>query len=149
MKMAHTITLSVFIRPGEDEESVRQALISLVPLELEKEKVNLRRTVAKANISGQSDIVIYEIVLEKERHTRQFIDFLKSRLSAGQKRELASQENRVDDECCFYMRLDKQKLLSGEYGLTDGGDCFHVRMSIAAYPKKREEALAVVRKIFQ
>jgi len=148
MKLAHTITLSVFIRPGEPEDAIKKAMLSLVPLDLAKEKIKLVRTIAKANLTGQRDIVIYELVLEKERHTKKFLEFINAKLSALQKRELIEQDNRVDEDCLFYMRLDKKKLIDGEHVLTDSGDCFHIKMSVAAFPKHRSEALAVVKKIF-
>jgi RNA-binding protein len=148
MKLAHTVAVTVFVKGDDDEARIRQALLSLVPLDIEREKINLKKTVMEASASHESKIIIFEAVLEKERHTTRFIEELKGRLSAAQLHELAHQENRVDDECSFYMRLDKKKLLSGEYALTDSGDCFHIKMSITAFPKKREAALAVVKKMF-
>jgi RNA binding exosome subunit len=42
----------------------------------------------------------------------------------------------------------KQKLLNNELWITDCGECFHIRISIAAFPKKKEVALEVIKKIF-
>ena len=145
MKLAHTITLSCFVKKGEDEESLRQALIGMVPLDLELEKIKVHKTVAEG---FENKIIILEITLEKESHTTKFIDHLKKELGSAQCETIASQENRVDDECYFYLRLDKKKLLEKKYVVTDSGDCIHVKMSIAAFPKKREAAVAVVKKIF-
>jgi hypothetical protein len=148
MKQAHTIALSVFAKPGENEQAIKDALLSLLPFGLEAEKLQLRRTVASASLPGQDDLVIYEIALDKERHTGKFLECLKEKLGEAQCRELASQENRVDENCFFYLRLDKQKLLEGKYALTDAGSCFHIKMSLAAFPKKREAALKVAKRIF-
>ena len=146
MKLAHSISISVFVKHGEDEAAMRQALLSLVPFQdLEKEKVKLKRTAAEG---FDHKIVILEITLEKERHTATFIASLKEKLAPSDIRLLATQENRVDEECCFYLRLDRQKLMSGECALTDSGDCFHIKMSLAAFPKKRQVALQVAEKMF-
>jgi hypothetical protein len=146
MKLAHTITISVFVKKEEDEQKIKEAILKLVPFDLEKEKISLNKTVAE----GFSDkITIYELNLEKERHTTKEIDLLKNKLGQEQIKILASQENRVDDECVFYMRLDKNRLLEDKCVITDSGECFHIKMTIAAFPKKREEAIKVVKQIFR
>ena len=146
MKFAHSIAISAFAKPGEDHARIKAALLLLIPFDIEKEKIKFRESSAEG---FESKIVIYEAVLEKERHTNKFIESLKEKLSADDLHRLAAQENRVDNDCYFYLRLDKPKLLLGEYALTDSGDCFHVKMSIAAFPKKREAALSVVRKMLK
>ena len=145
MKLAHNVAIRVFLKPGE-EEACAKTLESLVPLDLGKEKILVRKSTAEGMAGGK--IMILGLVLEKDRHIRAFIESLLEHLSAEDKRELATQENRVDEECDFYLRLDKKGLLSGEWKLTGSGDCYHVRMSIAAYPKKRENALELVKKVF-
>ncbi|MBN1792494.1 hypothetical protein JW826_02310 [Candidatus Woesearchaeota archaeon] len=147
MKFVHTIQVSVFVKPGEDEEKIRESLSSLAPFDLEEEKVALKKTVAKGVDEFSTKITIYELMLEKERHTRKFIEHLLSRLSTDQKKMLLRQEDRLGDDCCFYLRLDKQKLLDKEAWITDLGDCFHVKMTIAAFPKKKEAARTVVEKM--
>ncbi|MBI4439255.1 hypothetical protein HY640_04950 [Candidatus Woesearchaeota archaeon] len=45
-------------------------------------------------------------------------------------------------------RLDKERFLKGECVLTDGGSCFHIRISVAAFPKTRERAISSVKVMF-
>ncbi|MBN2142288.1 hypothetical protein JW711_03070 [Candidatus Woesearchaeota archaeon] len=154
MKLVHNISLSVFVKFGEDEERIRKALLSLVPLDLEKEKLKVERQVTHG---FEHKIIVLGMSVSKERHARAVLEFLLGKLTKDQKRLILIQENRLDDECFFYLRFDKNALL-GDVGaggggegcleLTDSGDCFHVKMSIAAYPKKREAAVVLLRKIF-
>ena len=45
--------------------------------------------------------------------------------------------------------LNIEELLKEKYSITDSGDCFHIKMHIAAFPKNRESALKVIEKIFE
>ena len=54
-------------------------------------------------------------------------------------------EQRVDDDCVFYMRLDKQKAVCGEYEISHGGDVISITAKIMAHPAKKEVALNVMR----
>lgn len=147
MKLANNIVLSVFVKPGEDCEKIKAKLLSLVPFELEKEKIHCNATSAV----GFNDkiIKILEIKLEKEGHTTRFLKHLNSLLPQEKKELLLSQENRLDDRLNFFIRLDKEKFLEGICRITDQGNCFHIKMNIAAFPRKREEALKVIREIFK
>jgi RNA binding exosome subunit len=98
----------------------------------------------------EKKIKIFEIRLEKQRHLKQFLEFLVGSLSDEQKGLILRQrESRLDEELDFFIRLDKQRWLSGEIFITDSGDCFHIKMSIAAFPAKREAAMRIIDKIFK
>ena len=146
MKLANKVKINVFVKPEEDEQKIVDALKQLLPFDLEKEKIELKRSSAQG--FNERKIIIYDVVLEKENHTNNFLKFLKQKLNDSQKEMLVRQENRLDDDCCFYMRLDKQKLLNNEFYITDGGECFHITFCVAAFPKKKECAKEIVKKIF-
>ncbi len=161
MKLANSIKVSVFIKttgkpvesvsqdlqkPEEDEALIKEKFISLFPFSLEEEKLILKRS--KAQGFNQRQIIIYEVELSKERHTNAFLKNLKDKLDEQQKKMLISQDNRLDENLDFFIRLDKPCLLSNLFQVTDCGDCFHIKISIAAFPKKREIALEVVKRIF-
>ena len=79
-----------------------------------------------------------------------FLKVLNEKLSKEQKDMLVMQvDSRLDDELHFFIRLDKEKLMDDEYFITDSGNCFHVRMSIAAYPAKKEIGKKIVQNIFK
>jgi len=144
MKLTHTVRLSVFAYEGEDSVKIESVLRSLFPLSLEQEKVELKQT----NATGFAErrIIIFEIFLQKEKHTNAFLNNLKQKLSDDQRQLLIRQSvSRLDDELNFFIRLDKDKLLNeSRVWVTDSGNCFHIRMSVAAYPSNREAALKVI-----
>jgi len=146
MKLANNIKVCVFVKPEDDEDKMKKKFISLFPFDLEKEKIVLQQS--KATGFNQRKVIILEVDLEKERHTRSFLESFVSKLNDQQKTMLVSQDNRIDDECNFFLRLDKQKLLDDEFWITDSGECFHVKINIAAFPKKKEKAKDVVKEIF-
>jgi RNA binding exosome subunit len=144
MKIAHTVRLSVFAYEGEDSAKIASVMRSLLPFSLEKERLELKQT----NATGFNErrIVVFELLLQKEKHTNAFLNSLKQRLSDDQKQLLLRQsESRLDSELSFFIRLDKDRLLNeNRFWITDSGNCFHIRMSIAAYPSNREAALKVI-----
>lgn len=148
MKLAHRIIISVFCKPEEDEGHIKASLLSLVPFNLEDEKVELKATNAKG--FGNRTIKILEIDLEKEKHTALFLQYLNEILNAEQKRLLVRQINsRLDDELNFFIRLDKDRMLNKEYFVTDSGNCFHIKISIAAFPAKKENGIRIVKEILK
>ena len=50
-------------------------------------------------------------------------------------------EQRVDDDCILYMRLDKQKAVQGIYEISHSGDVISVTAKIVAHPAKKEIAV--------
>ena len=144
MKIAHNVKLSVFAYEGEDINRIEQAFLFLLPFNPEDEKLKIKRTTAVG--FKERRIAIFEIMLTKERHTSKFLGFLKNALSEDQRSLVLRQaESRLDQELNFFIRLDKQHLLDKEFSVTDSGNCFHIRISVAAYPAKRAVALKIVR----
>ena len=147
MKYCHNITVRVFAKADEDNEHILAGLHSLFPFELTKEKIQVI-TAKTSGLDESRTILIHEVVLDKDRYIKAFLKNLTEKLSSDQKAMLIRQENRLDTNCNFYLRLDKHKLFDGVYWITDSGDCYHIRLCIAAYPKNKENSLEIVKKIF-
>jgi len=144
MKTIHNVIISVFAKEGEDLESIKKILLQLVGLDTERERIILEHSTAEGIESSKMDIL--RIRLEKERHVNNFFEDLISKFSEEQKELLTRQlDSRIDDGCYFFIRLDKTKLLNGEYQITDSGDCFHIKILVAAYPAKKERAIEIVK----
>ena len=96
-------------------------------------------------------IKIFTIELVKEKHTNYFLEFLNSKLTKEQKMLLLSQkESRLDEEQFFFIRLDKTELVENDrFFITDSGNCVHIRMSIASFPRKRKVALQAIAKLLR
>ena len=150
MKFLNNAVLSVFARPAEeDAAAIKKALIELVPLDLAQEKI----AVEQQSAEGFSDqkIHIYTIMLTKTAHTNAFLKGLLNRLTTEQKEQLLDQrESRLDNELHFFIRFDKSAWLNNrELIITDAGNCFHVKLQLAAFPARRPDALLLVEKIFK
>ena len=113
-----------------------------------KEKLKLiQRTAFGFN---EREIKTLEVNLEKTRHITAFLKNLNNKLNQQQKEVLLKQINsRLDDNLNFFIRFDKNKLLNQEYFITDSGDCFHIKVSIAAFPAKTEKAKEIFQLIFE
>lgn len=149
MKLANIISLRVFINPEENREKIREAFLNLLgwtEQELLDEKIFFKETKAKG--FSEKIIIIIEASLEKDRHCNEFLKKLSQNLSKEDKQLLIEQTNRLDQELNFFLRLDKNSLLENKYVLTDSGECFHIKISVAAFPKRPDAAHKVVKMIF-
>ena len=148
MKLAHQIELTVFSYPDENYDSILQSFKELIPYDLEKEKIKIdTRTAAGFN---ERQIKTLKAVFTKTMHINSFLKNISEKLDDEQKILLINQvETRLDEELKFFLRFDKEELLKNKkLILTDSGKCFHIKISIAAFPRKRENALRAIKKIF-
>lgn len=145
----HSSCLRVFVKEEENLEKIRRKFLAFFPFDLEQEKIELKERTARG--FKEKKIKITDVCLSKKRHTNKFLEHLLSRLTDEQKELLKRQkESRLDEGLCFFIRFDKDKLLGeDEYFITDSGNCFHLRLSIAAFPAKREIALSLIDEIFK
>jgi RNA binding exosome subunit len=147
-KIIHNIKLTVFSKDGESHAEIAQSLIELVPLDLGKEKIVLNKQLATG--CDDSEIRIFSILLKRQRNVKSFIVFLQNALTSLQKKILVNQaESRLDENLFFYIRFDKSSWLEKrKFNITDSGDCFHLKISIASFPASREKALLTIKEIF-
>jgi len=153
MRYVHNIRISVFLKPEEYAsdagliQTIKNTFQKFLPLDFEKEKLSIKEEDVESFENRKIKIITLDIT--KEAHTNTFIKTLKGLLGTGQCKTILEQRwSRLDEELCFYIRLDKTSVLKDEYILTDGGDCVHIKMTIAAFPKNREKALKVVEEMF-
>jgi len=146
--LAHNIHITVFCKPEDDVGLITEKLLFLVPFDLKKEKIKLKKTTATG--FNNRKIIILEIYLKKESRTNLFLANLAEKLTDEQRLLIKKQaESRLDHELNFFLRLDKNKLINEDkLWLTDKGECFHIKIKIAAFPKKKETALKIINKIF-
>jgi RNA binding exosome subunit len=144
----HFIELSVFSTPEDNLGKVEQGFASFIPFDPVKEKVAITRL----NAEGFNDrqIVIIKTSLTKQRHISAFLGSLKERLSQDQKELITGQKDkRVDENLYLFARFDKTKLVDeGRLWLTDSGNCYHLKIALAPFPRKREHALKIVDELF-
>jgi len=148
MRLANNILLTVFCKEDEDSQQILNVMKGLFPFDLDSENIEVKRETAFG--FNEKKITIFKIFLEKEKHINEFINHLNQALSEEQKQLLLRQlSSRLDDELYFYIRFDKEKLvMEKRLWITDSGNCFHMRMSITTFPKKREIAEKILQEIF-
>lgn len=149
MKNAHHIKITVFVTPEESNKENEKKFLSLIPFDTHKEKIRLE----KEKVEGleNKELEVWTLFLKKTKHTNEFLKNLASKLSSKDKEQIISQkESRLDEDVWFYLRLDKEKFFeTNKLNVVDRGNCIHIKIKIAAFPKKKEIALKIVEQIFQ
>jgi len=153
MRYIHNAKITVFLKPEEYYnntvliQKIKDLFHKLLPIDFDKEKI----TIIEEQVESFENrkIKIYSLEFTKEAHTNIFIKTLKELLKEEQCETILKQkESRLDEELFFYIRLDKDAALKDVFELTDFGDCIHIKMHVAAFPKNMEAALKVVTEIF-
>lgn len=54
-------------------------------------------------------------------------------------------ENRVDEDCVFYIRLDKQAAVQGRYEVAHHGDVIAITGKVQSHPARKEVAVRTLR----
>jgi len=134
--------VSAYARP-DDALKLRAQLAGILPKD-----TGVEETILEPEKEGE--VFTKELVELKARLTKQLdIKEFSKRLFAGldgydRERLAAGLDDRVDDECVFYLRLSKTEAAEGNFVL-ESKDCIHVAYKMAAYPAKKEVAVALVR----
>ena len=148
MKYAHLIKLTVFSYENENNESILDSFLKFFPFNIEDNKVILKKTDAIG--VNDTKIEFIEIILTKTNLINQFLKNLLDNLDKEQKNKILQQmESRLDKNLDLFLRFEKDTWINErKLVLTDSGKCFHLRISVAAFPKKREVALNVIKDLF-
>jgi RNA binding exosome subunit len=125
----HYVDLRVFCYATEEEKRVESALRTYLPEEYPIERAESeghygdRIVVLSARVENADEIrhVLSQVA------TLDDIDAVRAEL-----------DDRVDDNCSFYLTLDKQTAFGGEVRRGDG---ITLRAKVEAYPAKRENAV--------
>ena len=147
MKVANSIKVNVFCHVNENSDEIFKGVESLFPFSLEENKIKIEKITAEG--VHHNKIEIFEAAVEKESLVKLFIENLLENLGKNQVEVLRKQKaSRLDGESNFFIRIEKKYwILEKKMNLTDSGNCYHIKINIAAYPKKRENAMKVVEKI--
>jgi RNA binding exosome subunit len=125
----HYVDLRAFSYATEDVKGVEQALYSLLPEDVELDRVE--------NAGHHGDrIVVLSARVERADEMRHVLDRLAELENLD--RVLGELDERVDDNCALFLRLDKQAAFRGEVRLGPG---LTVRTKVEAYPAKKEKAV--------
>ena len=132
----HYIDLRAFCYATEDDKRVEQALRTYLPEDFEIERATSeghhgdRILVLSARVENADDLRTVLSALAELPDLPDVIDQL---------------DERVDDNCSLFMRLDKQAAFRGEVELGEG---ITLRAKVEAYPANKEAAVENARETF-
>lgn len=124
----HYVDCRAFCYATEDEARVERALRTLLP-----EEFPIDRAVSEGHHGDR--IVVLSARVENADDVRYVLDRL-AELDLDRVRE--ELDDRVNDNCALFMRLDKQAAYGGRI---ERGTGLELRGKIEAYPAKRETAV--------
>jgi RNA binding exosome subunit len=122
---------------------VKKALSSLFPFSVTK-------LLDQKKVTGleKQDINVLTVKLTKDSNINAFLVHLQEQLSDTDKKMVLQQKHsRLDADLAFYLRLGKSQLLKEKYKIVEGGNCFHIRILLACYPKSRIQGLKLIDEI--
>ena len=133
----HYIDLRTFCYATEDEKRVEDALRAFLPEEFELDRME--------NTGHHGDrIVVLSARVETADEMRYILDRLAELDDID--RILAEIDERVDDNCSFFLRLDKQAAFKNTIALGKG---ITLRAKVEAYPAKHDAAVENAREAIE
>jgi RNA binding exosome subunit len=131
----HNLCFRAFCQATEDEAKVKTAMLFASGGKDEK----VKRT--KCEGYHGNPIIILDVCIQSPRAIKSFFQ----RLSEVDRKVLLSDlDRRVDEDCAFYFRLDKQEAYLGLLVLgekSEENDIIAVHGKIKSYPKSRDSSL--------
>ena len=125
----HYVDLRTFCYATEDERRVEGALRTFLP-----EDVDLERETTEGHHGDR--ILVLSVRLERADEMRHVFGKLSELVSFD--RLIAELDDRIDEDCAFFVQLDKQAAYNGEVELGRG---IMLRGKVEAYPAKKERAV--------
>ena len=144
MSFIAKIEARAFSRATEITDRVVEAVLNLYP-ENFRENVEFGET----KVEGQSgdEILIVESILDSEPGSEATLDHIFERLGIRDRRRLGnSLDRRLDQNCIFFVRIDKQAAFIDSIELAKGPDVISIQIHIRQYPKcKQNDAIAMLK----
>ncbi|AEN05205.1 RNA-binding protein [Halolamina sp.] len=133
----HYVDLRTFCYATEDEKRVEQALRRFLPEEYE-----IQRAVNEGHHGDR--IVVLSARVENADDVRHVLRQLSELPDI--ERIVGELDERVDDNCSFFLRLDKQRAFKGE---VEQGPGITLRAKVEAYPAKQPAAVENAREALE
>ena len=139
-KLIHSIQVNVFETQEDAIQKIKDTYQKLLPLDFKKEHIDIDHE----QLQGFNQKIIHSLTLKTTKNKHNIIllqTFFKHLAPRIIKKIIDEIESRVNNEGHLYIRLDKPSLLSDSYKIIDHGDCFHIKIKLAAFPAKKENFL--------
>ena len=125
----HYVDLRTFCYATEDEKRVEAALRTFLP-----EDTEIERDATEGHYGDR--ILVLSVRLERADDVRHVLSKLTELGSFD--RLIDELEDRIDENCAFFIQLDKQAAYRGDVELGDG---LMLRGKVEAYPAKKDQAI--------
>jgi hypothetical protein len=133
----HYIDLRAFCYATEDDKRVEQALRTFLPEEFE-----IERTQSEGHHGDR--ILVLSARVENADEMRHVLSTVAELPDA--ENLVGELDERVNDNCAMFLRLDKQAAYRGEVELGEG---ITFRAKVEAYPAKKDAAVENAREAFE
>ena len=137
--MIHNISYRVFVYGTENEEKVKEAVQTLFP--------NSHPQTDTTEGYFKNPVLILHDKITKNREIKELVNVLKQIDDTSKKQLFNELENKMDERRNLFLRFDKQRAYLGDLKIIEHGDAIHVKINVAAYPAKKENAIKVARDI--
>ena len=133
----HYVDLRAFCYATEGEKRVGDALRTFLPDDVELDR-------AESGGFHGDRILVLSARLERADEMRHVLSALTE--LDGIEAVIGELDHRVDEDCTFFLTLDKQAAFRGEVARGDG---ITLRAKVEAYPARKESAVANVRETLE
>jgi len=130
----HWLRIKVFCYATENEELIHDTMIGLIGSE------EIECDIADSEHGNKILILSCELTKQKE-----IVPIFRKLGKALCEQIAGSLEDRIDEDCTLYLRLDKQELVQEKYVLAHHGDVLSVTGKIVSHPAKKEIAVIKMR----
>lgn len=130
----HWLRVEAFVYATEKEDLVRETFSSLVGTD------EFQTDISEGEHGNR--MLILQFMASRQKEMDAVFGSLGQKVLSDLTADL---ENRIDDDCVFYTRLDKQKAVQGEWAIAHHGDVISITGKVASNPAKKEIAIANMR----
>jgi RNA binding exosome subunit len=136
----HHITFRASVAATESDDRVKTAL-SLFLFDNE-----IKVTPTEGHFGNP--IIILE-GKDRGKDCARFMELIKSSLFEDELETLKSERcERIDDECCFHIRFDKQAAYEGKVRIATTPDAIIAKIKLKSFPANRENAIIAAESLF-
>lgn len=133
MIFIEAVKTRAFSKATEVVERVETAILSIYPEEVH-EKVSIRKS--KTEGHAHIPIIVISAALQGKQACESTFDYIIRRLSLEDRRALEDSLNqRIDDRCVLFIRIDKQASYLQTMQLARNPDMISVQIHIRQYPR--------------
>ena len=126
----HWLRVNVFCYATEDEALIHDSMAELLGMD------EFECDIVESEHGNR--LIIFSIEITKQR----MVDVIFKNLGVEIWMEILSfVEEMIDDDCVFYMRLDKQDLVQGGYTIAHHGDVLSLTGKVVSHPARKEIAV--------